>query len=73
MEDNIKVYALSIKYTDDIADDIPDEVFINNGKEYTLEDFIYNLNRDLINIELYWFRIIKTIYYDTTIRKQRNA
>ena len=61
MEDNIKVYALSIKYTDDIADDIPDEVFINNGKEYTLEDFIYNLNRDLINTELYWFRIIKTI------------
>lgn len=52
------VYILNTQKSELINDDIPDIEFIEKGHKMTIEELIYNLNRDLINIELNWFRII---------------
>jgi len=52
------VYILNTQKSELISDDIPDIEFIKKGRKMTIEELIYNLNRDLINIELNWFRII---------------
>jgi len=52
------VYILNTQKSELISDDIPDIEFIEKGRKMTIEELIYNLNRDLINIELNWFRII---------------
>ena len=52
------VYILNTQESKLISDDIPDIEFIEKGRKMTIEELIYNLNRDLINIELNWFRII---------------
>jgi len=52
------VYILNTQESEFISDDIPDIEFIEKGRKMTIEELIYNLNRDLINIELNWFRII---------------
>jgi hypothetical protein len=52
------VYILNTQKSELINDDIPDIEFIEKGRKMTIEELIYNLNRDLINIELNWFRII---------------
>ena len=52
------VYILNTQESELISDDIPDIEFIEKGRKMTIEELIYNLNRDLINIELNWFRII---------------
>lgn len=52
------VYILNTQKSELINDDIPDIEFIEKGSKMTIEELIYNLNRDLINIELNWFRII---------------
>ena len=50
------IYRLSVNDTDQVADDIPDELFLERGKAYTIEEFLYNLNRDFIDVQNYWFR-----------------
>lgn len=52
------VYILNTQKSELISDDIPDIEFIEKGRKMTIEELIYNLNRDLINTELNWFRII---------------
>lgn len=56
--EEIMVYILNTQKSELISDDIPDIEFIEKGRKMTIEELIYNLNRDLINIELNWFRII---------------
>jgi hypothetical protein len=58
MEETV-IYALHTDFSDKKCDDITDAEFIEKGKYYTLTDFLYNLNRDFINTEKYWFRAIK--------------
>lgn len=45
-------------HTDEPLKILTDEEFIEHNVRYTIEELIYNLNRDFINVDETWFRIL---------------
>lgn len=56
--EEIFIYALPVEATELMDEDIPSKLFLIDGNKYTLKTLLYLLNKDLINIENYWFRKI---------------